>query len=204
MTTSRRTKKDVVSEFRCAEVLGSARKVFAKKGFSAATMDDIAAAAGLAKGTLYLYFKSKRDVYLKTLQQGIAELFGHVATNMQAAEGVKAKIRALVTTRVKYAEENRDFIKIYLTEFNGATQSAPINKELRDAYFKQIQAVELVLRDGVNGGDIPQLDVEAAAFMLQDMSKSLITRRSLGWSKKTVDEDIDFLCGCIWKVIGCK
>jgi len=40
--------------------LGSARKVFAKKGFAGATMDEIAAASGLAKGTLYLYFKSKR------------------------------------------------------------------------------------------------------------------------------------------------
>ena len=82
MTTLKRTKQDVVSEFRSTEVLVSARKVFAKKGFAVATMDDIAAAAGLAKGTLYLYFKSKREVYLKTLQQGCAELLAQVATNM--------------------------------------------------------------------------------------------------------------------------
>jgi AcrR family transcriptional regulator len=204
MTTLKRTKQDVVAEFRSTEVLGSARKVFAKKGFADATMDDIAAAAGLAKGTLYLYFKSKRDVYLKTLQQGCAELLAHVATNMQAVEGVRAKIRALVATRVKYADENRDFFKIYLTEFNGATQTAPISKESRDTYFKQVQAVEQALRGGVDSGDIQELDVEATAFMIQDMSKSLITRRLLGWSKKGVEEDIDFLCGFIWRAIGCK
>jgi AcrR family transcriptional regulator len=204
MTTLKRTKQDVVSEFRSTEVLVSARKVFAKKGFADATMDDIAAAAGLAKGTLYLYFKSKREVYLKTLQQGCAELLAQVATNMQAAEGVRAKIRALVATRVKYADENRDFFKIYLTEFNGVTQTAPVSKEFRDTYFKQVQAVERALRDGVDGGDIRELDVEATAFIIQDMSKSLITRRLLGWSKKEVEEDIDFLCGFIWRAIGCK
>jgi AcrR family transcriptional regulator len=45
-------------------------KSFAKKGFGDATMDDIAATSGLAKGTLCLCFKSKRDVYLSTLQHG--------------------------------------------------------------------------------------------------------------------------------------
>jgi len=97
MPATGRTKQEVVSEFRSAEILESARKVFARKGFTGATMDEIAAAAGLAKGTLYLYFKSKRDVYLKTLERGSAELLEHVKKNMGAAEGVRARIRALIT-----------------------------------------------------------------------------------------------------------
>ena len=127
MSVTRKTKEEVVSAFRCAEILETARKVFAKKGFADATMDEIAAAAGLAKGTLYLYFKSKRDVYLKTLQHGIAELLEQVAANMQAAEGVRAKIRALIATRVKYADENRDFAKIYLIEFSSIINPGSIN-----------------------------------------------------------------------------
>ncbi|HVB38785.1 MAG TPA: helix-turn-helix domain-containing protein, partial [Vicinamibacterales bacterium] len=59
-----RTKQDVLSEFRCAEILTAARGVFARKGYQAATMDDIAGAAGVGKGTLYLYYRSKRDIYL--------------------------------------------------------------------------------------------------------------------------------------------
>jgi AcrR family transcriptional regulator len=72
------TKQEVVSEFRCNEILDAARKIFAKKGFADATMDEIAATCGLAKGTLYLYFKSKRDVYLRTLQHGAIELLDRV------------------------------------------------------------------------------------------------------------------------------
>src|SRR5271167_1335125 len=98
MSSLVKTKQEVVSEFRCAGILGSARKVFARKGFAGATMDDIAAATGLAKGTLYLYFKSKRDVYLKTLQHGSAELLEQVKANMQLASGARAKLRALVAT----------------------------------------------------------------------------------------------------------
>ncbi len=66
-----RTKQDVVTEFRCSEILEAARKTFAVQGFAATTMDAIAEQAHIAKGTLYLYFPSKRDIYMAALRQGI-------------------------------------------------------------------------------------------------------------------------------------
>src|SRR5580692_9877823 len=122
--STRKTKQEVVSEFRCNEILDAARKVFAKKGFADATMDEIAAACGLAKGTLYIYFKSKRDVYLRTLQHGATELLERVTANMLGVTGVRAKLRANIATRLEHAEDNRDFIKIYLTEFVNVTHPA--------------------------------------------------------------------------------
>ena len=75
MTTTVRTKKDVVTEFRTTGILEAARKVFAKKGFSNATVDDIASAAGVAKGTIYLYYESKRDIYFAALKFGIEQMY---------------------------------------------------------------------------------------------------------------------------------
>ena len=49
MATQPKTKQEVVSEFRCGTILEAARRVFAKKGFELATVDDIAEAAGVAK-----------------------------------------------------------------------------------------------------------------------------------------------------------
>jgi AcrR family transcriptional regulator len=202
MPATGKTKKKVVSAFRCGEILGSARKVFAKKGFAGATMDEIAAASGLAKGTLYLYFKSKRDVYLKTLQCGSADVLEQAKTNMQANEGLRDKIRSFVATRVKYAEENRDFYKIYLAEFGNVIHPASIDKEFRDLHLKQSQALGQALRDGMDRGEIRQVDADAVAFTIQDMSRGLIARRLLGWSKKNAEEDIDCLCDLIWRGIG--
>ena len=73
MSVSIKTKKDVVTEFRTSGILEAARKTFAKKGFHDATVDDVAAAAGVAKGTVYLYYRSKQDVYLATLKFGIGQ-----------------------------------------------------------------------------------------------------------------------------------
>jgi len=200
--TTRRTKQEIVSEFRCTEILDAARKVFAKKGFADATMDEIAAASGLAKGTLYLYFKSKRDVYLRTLQHGTAELLERVTANMRGVTGVRAKLRANIATRLEYAEDNRDFIKIYLTEFINTTHPASMTKDFRDVQLKLARGLEQVLRDAVEHGEIQQLDVETIAFTIQDMIRSLTTRRVLGASKQDRADDIDILCNFIWKGIG--
>jgi TetR/AcrR family fatty acid metabolism transcriptional regulator len=201
--STRKTKQEVVSEFRSNEILDAARKVFAKKGFADATMDEIAAACGLAKGTLYLYFKSKRDVYLRTLQHGCAELLERVTANMQGVTGVRAKLRANIATRLEYAEANRDFIKIYLTEFINVTNPVSINKDINGVHLKLVQHVEHMLRDAVAHGEIQPLDVETIAFTIQDMIRSLTTRRVLGSSKKDREEDVDILCNFIWKGIGC-
>lgn len=50
-------------------IIKSALKIFAKKGFFKATVDDIAQAAGLAKGTLYLYFKDKASLYISVIEE---------------------------------------------------------------------------------------------------------------------------------------
>jgi AcrR family transcriptional regulator len=136
MPVARRSKREVVSEFRRAEILESACKVFAKKGFADSTMDEIADATGLAKGTLYLYFKSKQDVYLSTLQHGITEFLERVTANTQEVTGVRAKLRMAIATRLEYAEENRDFIQIYPTGFINVTHPASIDKDFGDVWFK--------------------------------------------------------------------
>ena len=75
-----RTKTDVVSEFRRDEILDAAHRVFASQGFRDATVDHIAEAAGVAKGTVYLYFKSKDDLYWAALHRGLDRLHDAVVS----------------------------------------------------------------------------------------------------------------------------
>ena len=80
-----RTKQEVVSEFRSGEILDAARKIFAEKGFAGTTMEEIAERSGLAKGTLYLYFPSKQDIYMATLKRGVAGVVEHAREVMAAS-----------------------------------------------------------------------------------------------------------------------
>ena len=62
---------------RQAAILKAARKVFFAKGLDQATIDDIAEKAELSKGTIYLYFQSKEELYLSVFLQGLDILTGH-------------------------------------------------------------------------------------------------------------------------------
>jgi AcrR family transcriptional regulator len=115
-----KTKRDVVCEFRNAEILEAARKVFAQKGFSEASVGDIAQQAGLAKGTLYLYYRSKHALYWAALQAGLVELSRNLKLRVEAEPAIADKIRTFIETKLLYFEENRDFFKIYYAEFANA------------------------------------------------------------------------------------
>ena len=67
-------RKEREKEHRKTEILEAAQKVFFEKGLLLATMDDIAEAAELSKGTLYLYYKSKEDLYLAVMMVGTQKL----------------------------------------------------------------------------------------------------------------------------------
>jgi len=186
MSLAGKSKHDVVSEFRCGEILAAARKVFAVSGFSEATMDAIAAAAGIAKGTVYLYFSSKKDIYLGALKQGLTELMDRTRNNMHSANGIQARLRAFVRTRIEYAEANRDFIKIYHSEFGNLTNAATCDSEFQQLYLQQAKELEKVLQSAMENGD---------------MVRGVMTQRLLEWSTVPLEEDIELLNDLIWKGI---
>ena len=199
MALAGKTKKEVVGEFRSAEILAAARKVFAANGFGDATVDQFAAAAGLAKGTIYLYFPSKKDIYLAALKEGLIELRGHTRRNMQAATGIRARLRAFIATRLEYAEANRDFIQIYHAEFGNLSNPAASDNEFQQIYLQQAKELKAVLKAAVENGEIRPLRTDFAAFLIYDMVRGVMTRRLLNWSKAGIGDDIELLDTLIWK-----
>jgi AcrR family transcriptional regulator len=192
-----KTKQEVVSQFRCAGILAAARKVFGRKGFASATVDEIAEAAGVAKGTVYLYFKSKREIYLAALRLGWAGAVEEIRHSVEAAPGARAKLRAFIGARVHYADQNRDFISIFHAEFANLRISGA-NKHFKSLYLEQVQIIRSVLEEAAAHGEIRLMRADAAAFAIYETTRGLITQRLLGWSKASAEEDIDFLFNFIW------
>src|SRR5882672_9738631 len=151
MTSAVKTKKDVVAEFRTSGILEAARKVFAKRGFHEATVDDIAEAAGVAKGTIYLYYQSKRDGYFAALKFGIAQMYSLVVQELKKVSTPEEKLRALIASKLAYFDENRDFFRIYYSELGNIPSAHPggIDNELKALYQEQARLVEAILKEGV-------------------------------------------------------
>src|SRR5438094_2109474 len=206
MTTEIKTKKDVVTEFRTAGILEAARKVFADRGFHEATVDDIAEAAGVAKGTVYLYYESKRDVYFAALKFGISQMYSSLLQEIKKASTPEDKLKALIAAKLTYFDENRDFFKIYYSELGNIPSTHPggIDDEFKTLYVEQAGLVEAILREGVRKKVIRNLRIEQTAFAISDMIRGVVTHRILGWSKSKISQDVDFIFDLVWKGIAAQ
>jgi AcrR family transcriptional regulator len=198
-----KTKKDVVTEFRTAGILEAARSVFATKGFNDATVDDIANAAGVAKGTVYLYYRSKRDIYFSALKSGIQQMHSALEDQLKAESTTEGKLRALIAVKLAYFDENRDFFKIYYSELgNLCIHPGAIDSEFKTLYLEQARVIESILKEGARRKVLRTVRAEQAAFAISDIIRGVVTQRLLGWSKSKTTQDVDFIFDLIWKGIA--
>lgn len=93
------------------ELLAAARRVFARQGFRGTTIADIAEEAGIALGTIYLYFPSKDDVFA-ALNEQLNELIAKALTDVPAAGSLQDVVRARVNNVFAVCAENRDLVQL--------------------------------------------------------------------------------------------
>jgi AcrR family transcriptional regulator len=105
-------RKEREKEHRKEEILDAAQKVFFEKGLTTATMDEIAETAELSKWTLYLYYKSKEDMYLGVLMRGMEELHDEYERIGLSDISTVEKLIKLKTVYVDYFYKNRKFFRM--------------------------------------------------------------------------------------------
>jgi len=198
-----RTKHEVLTEFRNAEILEAAHKVFAQNGFSGTSVEAIAQEAGIAKGTLYLYYNSKHEIYWAALEKGITALCRELKQKLEEAGSVEDKLRAYISTKLYFFEQHKDFFRIYHAEF-GNTVAHAIHKDFSELFLEQIHMIKGVLSEGLRQHKIRDIKLESVAFAVFDITKGAIMQRLLGYSQTCIQEDIEFLCDFIWKGIACQ
>src|SRR3954469_23598520 len=119
------TKKDVLTEFRRATILEAAIRAFARHGYRATTVDTIAAEADIAKGTIYLYYKSKVDIYHSAVKHGLSGLYAETERALSSDAGCREKLEQFIRLRFDYMSRNHDFYRIYFSEFGDALSRPP-------------------------------------------------------------------------------
>ncbi|HEY2040232.1 MAG TPA: TetR/AcrR family transcriptional regulator, partial [Edaphobacter sp.] len=109
------SKQKVVTELRRSEILSAATKIFGNKGFDATLMDEIAKSAGLAKGTLYLYFKSKDEIYQAVVRQALAEVDQLIRQHVEAAGDFAGRYAAYIRVRIAFWQDHHSLYRVILS-----------------------------------------------------------------------------------------
>jgi AcrR family transcriptional regulator len=197
--TRKRRKEDVLNEFRRSELIAAARHEFGTHGFEHATMDAIARHADVAKGTVYLYYESKRAIYDAALRACMEEREALVRTRVEAAATLQSAIAAFVSTRVEYFQTRQDFFRMYVDEIGNRVTAPRHRRTLCDAMIdRQTRVLERLLAGAVERGEIRSVDPAATALALFDMTRGLVARHLLSQERSDTARDVAFLTDLIW------
>jgi AcrR family transcriptional regulator len=151
-------------EARPQEILDAALTVFAEKGFAAARMDDIAARAGVTKGTIYLYFDSKEAVFKTLVRESIGDTLTRVTSDANRLEGSAAELLRAILSTIGHFMRTSDRVvlpKIVIAEFGNFPELARFYRE--EVVEKGLAALGSVIAHGIARGEFRDIAPEHAA-----------------------------------------
>jgi TetR/AcrR family transcriptional regulator, fatty acid metabolism regulator protein len=161
------------------QIIDAAVRVFARTGYYNSRVSDIAREAGIASGTIYLYFKTKDDILVTLFREKMAAWVASVRRDIAAEADPVAKLRRLVALHFSVLEANPDLAEVVQVElrqghkfFRGASAHEV------SAYFALIGGI---LEEGIASGQIrPDVPVKLATKMLFGAMDQVATSWVLG------------------------
>jgi AcrR family transcriptional regulator len=120
-----------------AELLASARKVFAERGYYDASIAEITERADVGVGTFYLHFRDKDDMFNTLLDEGFHELRAAIEAEMHGAD--EASLARLITTVFRQAYIRRDLFQIALTARGQGARARRAESNLADGLLKVLE-----------------------------------------------------------------
>ncbi len=147
------------------QILNAARDVFARRGYHAAKIDEIVAAAGIARGTFYLYFEDKRAIFEEIVDRTIARLgMAIVRVDLRPSAGTVAdQVRENIRRIVHILLEDRATTKILLSDALGVDPA--FDRKLLSLYDEMATLLGTSLSDGQALGIVREGDVRLMSWL---------------------------------------
>ncbi len=156
------------AEDRKKQILDAAYKAFAREGYHGTTMDKIAARIGVTKGTLYLYFKDKADLFTSVLEDRILKLESSITEALRKTQDPEEKLIAVLREFGRYGRRERHFFSML---YRSAPLPAKVRKLIEDRVSPIRDRIELevssIMEEGIRLGKFKPLQprMMAVAFL---------------------------------------
>jgi len=183
MSHSPTTKKEVVAAFRTREILAAARRLMDQNGVDTLTMDEIAQAAGVAKGTLYLYFQSKDELIQALLSQVGEAIVSDLEAIFTRSEAPQEKLRQVVRLLLNYVDRESTLFPVYLRELVKSTSGRQsLLTALQELEERVVALITGIFAEGIAQKQFIPADPRLLTFLL----KGLV--RAVGYYQMTQDQ----------------
>lgn len=150
------------SEATRKSLLAAAVKVIGSKGYGAATVDTIAEEAGVSKGVVYYYFKTKADIATQVLREVLQNLLTRFEQDVKDAEGPYVAMTTIIRDFSESIFDNKEAARFVLNEL--WRRDRLWSDEMRDEEERLMSVIVGLLKEGIEEGNVrPDLDLEFTA-----------------------------------------
>lgn len=187
-------RKEREKERRRQQIIVAAKRVFSEKGFSKATMEDIAKEAELSPGTLYLYFKNKEELYASLSLRILQYLHIRVShVNKEPDRNPVSKLDALIEAMYDvYEFDPMIIINMFHLQSSETLKnlSDELLLEINELSSRSIGAIASIFKEGIDSGDFVGHHPNALADIFWSLFSGVVLWEA---SKKILDDKKDYL-----------
>ena len=198
---SRKTKEEVIEEYRCATIQAAAMTVLARKGVNDATMQEIAEEAGVAKGTLYVYFRDRDELLTKTAGRAVEMLVDELEGAFASTGTIEERLTSVVSRQLQFFDEHRELFRAYLALSHRDPGRGGVKRKGADPYARLQDRLERFFREATERGEVRRIDPHALAGVYRDIVRGIILRRIDEKSRKPREEEVTFVVGILLRGI---
>jgi AcrR family transcriptional regulator len=169
-------------------ILAAGLRLFANQTYQAVTMDRVAEAAGVAKGTLYLYFPSKEALYLGILSDGLETVSKRYQATIDPRRDVGERLRHAIDIMIQFYDERRDLLRLIATE---EPRLAAARERLKQtARERGFVFFTTLIEEGMRSGVFGQTDSRAATLAILGGIRSVLLYYGATRPAESISEEL--------------
>jgi AcrR family transcriptional regulator len=176
MTTRAPRKKSIIEELRRKQIIDTAIRTIATRGFENATLNHIAEEAGVSTGVITYHFRNKDDL----IEQSIRKLFeapnDYVISRVEEQKSARDRLRTYISATIGFNMENRDHCVALLFSFSSITSQEHRQEVIVKHHAKIRRYLDKILRDGQAAGEFGKFDTALLAQIVFGAIEGLLTQ----------------------------
>jgi AcrR family transcriptional regulator len=200
-----RSKEEVVEEFRIQTILDAAMRVIARKGLANASMQEIASEAGIAKGTIYLYFQNQQELLERTVDAALSRLLTGLEGVLESDLPFRSRMEAFLRIQLEFLDSHQQFFRVLAaSRYPVGTQPSRCTRTERPQYQHYHRKFSAFLSQAMEGGAVRSMDPDRLATFIEEGVYSVLMQRLGEEASPPLDEDVEWMTGVVMNGIGAR
>lgn len=190
------TKEEVLEQFRVQSICEAATRVIARKGIAASSMQEIAEEAGVAKGTLYLYFKNQQELLEAVIDRALEGLRPTLESALASEGGLESRLRLLVRAELEFFSDNFHLFQIHFsTKYpEGAdSQRTRCARVSKSRYQSHIDRLSGFFVEAMKQGEVRVVDARRLALFVQEGIIGVLFHRMTETDPPPMDDEVEWI-----------